>query len=218
MTDAAHSTTTTEDRSEYWNAYYAQRSTTRRPLPSQFATFVAGELEGPHRVIELGCGNGRDSIFFAGHGHDVTGVDGSDAAVASSTALAAALGEPATFLQSTIDDPALPERLAGSPGPHLVYARFFVHAITDAEEQTFLDLAAALTSPGDALAVEYRTVRDQVGAKETGAHYRRFVLPARFQARALERGFEVEYAVEGFGFAKWRHDDAYVARTVFRRT
>ncbi len=218
MTDAAHSTTTTDDRSDYWNAYYAERSTTRRPLPSQFATFVAGELEGPHRVIELGCGNGRDSIFFAGHGHDVTGVDGSDAAVASSTALAGALGEPATFLQSTIDDPALPERLAGSPGPHLVYARFFVHAITDAEEQTFLDLAAAITSPGDGLAVEYRTVRDRVGAKETGAHYRRFVLPASFQARAQERGFEVTYAVEGFGFAKWRHDDAYVARTLFRRT
>ena len=218
MTDAAHSTTTTDDRSDYWDTYYAERSSTRRPLPSQFATFVAGELEGPHRVIELGCGNGRDSIFFAGNGHDVTGVDGSQAAVEACSALAAALGEPATFLHSAIDDPALAERLAGSEGPHVVYARFFVHAITDEEEKTFLDLCAALTSPGDVLAVEYRTVRDQVGAKETGAHYRRFVLPATFQARALERGFEVTYAVEGFGFAKWRHDDAYVARTLFRRT
>ena len=112
MTDAAHSTTTTDDRSDYWDTYYAERSSTRRPLPSQFATFVAGELEGPHRVIELGCGNGRDSIFFAGNGHDVTGVDGSQAAVDACSALAAALGEPATFLHSAIDDPALAERLA----------------------------------------------------------------------------------------------------------
>jgi SAM-dependent methyltransferase len=217
MAKAPHSSTTTEDRASYWDEYYAARATTRRPLPSQFATFVAGELERPHRVIELGCGNGRDSIFFASYGHDVTGVDGSEAAVHACADLAAALGEGPTFLQSAIDDPALVQRLTGSPGPHLVYARFFVHAITDEEEQRFLDLAATLTSPGDLLAVEYRTIRDRVGAKETGTHYRRFVLPATFQARALERGFEVTYAVEGFGFAKFRHDDAYVARTIFRR-
>ena len=211
------STTSTEHRSDYWDEYYAARATTRRPLPSQFATFVAGELDRPHRIIELGCGNGRDSIFFASYGHDVTGVDGSEAAVRASAALAGALGEPATFLQSAIDDPALAGRLSGSAGPHLVYARFFVHAITDEEEQDFLDLASRITSPGDLLAVEYRTIRDRVGAKETEAHYRRFVLPATFQARALGRGFQVTYAVEGYGFAKWRHDDAYVARTLFRR-
>jgi SAM-dependent methyltransferase len=218
MTEVMHSSTTTEHRSDYWDEYYAARASTRRALPSQFATFVAGELDRPHRVIELGCGNGRDSIFFSSYGHDVTGVDGSDAAVAACTALAAALGESATFLQSTIDHPRLVERLSGSPGPHLVYARFFVHAITDGEEEVFLDLASELTGPGDLLAVEYRTVRDQVGAKETATHYRRFVMPSTFEARALQRGFEVAYAVEGFGFAKWRHDDAYVARALLRRT
>ena len=128
------------------------------------------------------------------------------------------LGENATFIRSAIDDPALADRLVQSDGPKALYARFFVHAITDGEEEVFLDLAAKVTSPGDVLAVEYRTVRDQVGAKETETHFRRFVLPATFQARALERGFEVTYAVEGFGFAKYRHDDAYVARTLFRRS
>ena len=217
MAEVQHSSTTTEHRSDYWDDYYAARATTRRPLPSQFATFVAGELDRPHRVIELGSGNGRDSIFFASFGHEVVGVDGSEAAVASSAHLAEALGEPATFVHSAIDDPALPDRLREGEGPKALYARFFIHAITDEEEQVLLDLAAAVTSPGDVLAVEYRTIRDQVGAKETETHYRRFVLPATFQARASERGFEVTYAVEGFGFAKYRHDDAYVARTLFRR-
>jgi hypothetical protein len=53
--------------------------------------------------------------------------------------------------------------------------------------------------------------------KVTGTHFRRFVLPASFEARALGGGFEVVYNVEGFGFAKYRQDDAYVARTIFRR-
>ncbi|HYN67243.1 MAG TPA: class I SAM-dependent methyltransferase [Ornithinibacter sp.] len=217
MAEVQHSSTTTEHRSDYWDEYYAARATTRRPLPSQFATFVAGELDRPHRVIELGCGNGRDSIFFSSFGHEVVGVDGSEAAVAASSHLAEALGEKVTFVRSAIDDPALADRLGEGEGPKALYARFFVHAITDEEEQVLLDLAATVTRPGDLLAVEYRTIRDQVGAKETETHYRRFVLPATFQARALERGFEVTYAVEGFGFAKYRHDDAYVARTLFRR-
>ncbi len=217
MTEVQPSSTMTDQRSDYWDEYYAARATTCRPLPSQFATFVAGELDRPHHVIELGSGNGRDAIFFASYGHDVTGVDGSEAAVAASSALAEALGENVSFIRSAIDDPALAGRLSRGDGPRALYARFFIHAITDEEEQVLLDLAAEVTSAGDVLAVEYRTIRDRVGAKETEAHYRRFVLPATFQARALERGFEVTYAVEGFGFAKFRHDDAYVARTIMRR-
>jgi cyclopropane fatty-acyl-phospholipid synthase-like methyltransferase len=207
----------TRERTGYWDAYYGQQHSQARPLPSQFATFVAGELEGRQRVVEFGCGSGRDSIFFASYGHDVTGVDGSAAAVENCRALSEALGVQATFVNAMVDDESLARRLGSGSGPLAVYARFFVHAITDEEEETFLDLVAEVTSPGDLLAVEYRTVRDQSGVKVTGAHFRRFVTPATFQARALGRGFEVAYAVEGFGFAKYRQDDAYVAREIFTR-
>jgi cyclopropane fatty-acyl-phospholipid synthase-like methyltransferase len=210
----AHLAPTENDRTGYWDDYYASRATLNRPLPSQFATFVAGELDGPHRVIEFGCGGGRDSIFFASYGHEVVGVDGSEQAVQACQKLSEGLGENATFLASPIDAPDLADRLKGRPGPHALYARFFVHAITDQEEQSFLDLATELTEPGDLLAVEYRTVRDSSGVKVTDTHYRRFVNPATFQARALARGFEVAYAVEGFGFAKYKNDDAYVARAL----
>jgi cyclopropane fatty-acyl-phospholipid synthase-like methyltransferase len=217
MTDAVTPAASDAEREAYWNAYYAHTRTARRPLPSQFATFVAGELEGPARIIEFGSGAGRDSLFFASHGHDVTGVDGSKAAVEACTALAKELGEEATFLAATIDQPDLASRIRVVAGSTVVYARFFLHAITDAEETDFLDLAAQVTSPGDRLAVEYRTVRDSSGAKVTGMHYRRFVEPTAFNANAVRHGFEVTYAVEGFGFAKYRHDDAYVARALFER-
>ncbi len=207
------------ERGDYWDEYYGRRraAARRRPVPSQFAAFVAGELGEPHDVVELGCGNGRDSLFLSSHGHRVTGVDGSAVAVESCTCLAAELGSEARFLHAAIDDPGLPGRIGDPDGPRCVYARFFLHAITDAEEVRLLDLVSALTGPGDVFAVEYRTVRDQSGVKETGAHYRRFVVPSRFQSRTQERGFDVDYDVEGFGFAKYRHDDAYVARTIFHR-
>jgi len=208
---------TPEAREHYWDEYYAARTTTIRRLPSQFAVFVAGELEQRHRIIELGCGNGRDSMFFASYGHDVVGVDASHAAIDGCRTMAQALGERATFIVSRIEDPELAGLVRGETGPRLVYARFFLHAITEPEEDALLGLASAITEAGDLLAVEYRTVRDSSGAKVTEQHYRRFVLPAAFEARALGRGFDVIYSVEGFGFAKFRQDDAYVARTLLRR-
>ena len=215
MTGPTENAAEVDHRVGYWNEYYSSASTTVRPLPSQFATFVAGELGGRHHVIELGCGTGRDSVFFATYGHRVTGVDGSEQAVKACQELSAGLGETtATFLASAIDADDLAARLDRGPDPVAVYARFFVHAITDQEEQSFLDLAASITQPGDLLAVEYRTVRDASGAKVTGTHYRRFVSPASFEARAVARGFEVTYSVEGFGFAKYKQDDAYVARAI----
>jgi len=207
----------TRARIDYWDDYYAARATPVRRLPSQFATFVAGELDRRHRVIELGCGDGRDAMFFASYGHEVGGVDASHAAVEACRRLAETLGETATFIVARIEEAGLAARVKGDEGPRVVYARFFLHAITEVEEESLLDLAAAATEPGDLLAVEYRTVRDSSGAKVTEAHYRRYVLPAAFEARALARGFDVVYAVEGFGFAKYRQDDAYVARTLFRR-
>ena len=204
-------------RTDYWDVYYAATATPVRKLPSQFATFVAGELDQRHRIIELGCGDGRDAMFFASYGHEVVGVDASHTAVEACRLLAETLGEDASFIVADIDEADLAARIRGDGSPRVVYARFLLHAITEAEEDILLDLAAAIADPGDLLAVEYRTVRDSSGTKVTKPHFRRFVLPAAFEARALGRGFDVTYSVEGFGFAKYRQDDAYVARTLFRR-
>ena len=99
----------------------------------------------------------------------------------------------------------------------MAYARFFLHAITDAEETAFFAAMGAALREGDHLAVEYRTLRDAVGKKTTAAHYRRYIEPSQVIINAARFGFVVEYAAEGFGFAKYLDDDAYVARTVFRK-
>lgn len=215
--DSATTLSTTSGRTDYWNGYYSSHKPAKRPLPSQFATFVAGELEGPHRVVELGCGNGRDALFFAQYDHEVVGVDASAAAVEACTELAGRLGSGATFVQASIDEEGLADRLGTSSLPTVVYARFFLHAITEEEEGRLLDLAAALTEAGGILAVEYRTERDASLAKVTDAHFRRYAVPAEVEERAKQRGFDPTYEVEGFGYAKYRHDNAYVARALFRK-
>lgn len=205
-----------DDRIEYWNSYYGAAKS-QRQLPSQFAAFVAAEISADARVVELGTGSGRDALFFAAHGHRVIGVDQSTEAVDLCSAQARERGVNATFLASSIDAPDLAERIGMSDRPTVVYARFFLHAITEAEELALLELAGAVTRTGDRLALEYRTDRDAVGTKVTGAHYRRFIRPTDFHAHAVTRGFGVDYAVQGYGFAKYKDDDAFVARDMLTR-
>ena len=208
-----------ESKGDYWQSYYSRQAPLVAPLPSQFAVFIAGELDEAHEVFDIGCGGGRDSLFFAGHSHEVTGVDGSQAAIEKCRELARASGLANTrFVCSPVTSDELADSAAPSAGlPVLVYARFFLHAITDEEEKKFFRLARALTSAGGKLAVEFRTMRDVAQEKVTASHYRRFIDPIFFNARALEAGFSARYFVEGFGFAKYKHDDAHVARFIFER-
>lgn len=211
-----------QEKSDYWNSYYASRAVLKLSAPSQFAAFVAQEAGDAHLIIEVGCGNGRDSLFFARHGFQVVAIDGSSAAIAKcEESRQAQKLDSIAFACATVGTDGFAEALvaarARSDGPAMAYARFFLHAITDAEEVAFFDAMSAALHEGDRLAVEYRTVRDAAGEKTTAAHYRRYVEPAQVIANAAGFGFAVEYEVEGFGFAKYLNDDAYVARTVFRK-
>lgn len=69
----------------YWDKYYAGKKVTNFLLPSQFAVFVLGELSQPSVIYDIGCGRGRDALFFTQAGHTVFGVDSSSIAVRKCT-------------------------------------------------------------------------------------------------------------------------------------
>ena len=51
------------DDKEYWTKYYEDNS--KPTNASTFAEFVLPKLEKNKCLIELGCGNGRDSVYFS---------------------------------------------------------------------------------------------------------------------------------------------------------
>ena len=70
-----------------WPRVYRRGGFTWGTDESGFAREVAGYLTGG-RVLDLGCGEGRDAVFFAGRGCEVTGVDISRAGIAKARRLA----------------------------------------------------------------------------------------------------------------------------------
>ena len=50
----------------YWNGIYKNNTITLKE--SSFAQFCMQYLEKNYSLLDIGCGNGRDSIFFASNG------------------------------------------------------------------------------------------------------------------------------------------------------
>lgn len=209
-----------QEKAEYWRHFYQHA---RVPVvPSQFAVFAISELEDAETIIDVGCGSGRDSFFFVRQGLNVVGIDASKSAVDSCLSRSEDEGPGLSkFVCIDVSDDGFAglakaelEAMPTARNP-AAYARFFVHALTEAEEVDFLEAMYEVLNPtGGKLAVEFRTSRDREQVKETPAHYRRFVDVFSFVNRAQDVGFDLEYFVEGFGYAKHRADDAHVARCI----
>lgn len=200
--------------SNYWDSFYSSRKTHAPAYPSQFAAFVINEFDDIDGVMEFGCGNGRDSEFFAAHGFPLLGVDASKEAIelcqvrsvnANARYVHAAASEAREVIHGFLKDK---RKVA-------IYGRFFLHAIDENEADALLDLLGDLLPRGSQLFLEYRTVEDAEQTKIFGTdHYRRY-LEHREALASIERaGFSICYEIEGRGLAKYRDEDAKVGRCV----
>jgi 2-polyprenyl-3-methyl-5-hydroxy-6-metoxy-1,4-benzoquinol methylase len=59
---------------QYWSAFYKHFTVTD---PTLFAQHVNAFFQAPLRILDVGCGNGRDSYYLAAQGHKVEGIDAS---------------------------------------------------------------------------------------------------------------------------------------------
>ena len=88
-----------EELIHYWDEYYKKDNA---PLfPSPFAEYVADKLNTKKDILEIGCGNGRDSKYFSSKGHHVTGLDRSGTAIELCKNLNSS-NEPIEFFYGTI--------------------------------------------------------------------------------------------------------------------
>ena len=108
MADHTHAHTHSADRTHaepdfengtfdeaFWDDLYNQRTTIWSGNPNAVLVQEASKLT-PGRALDIGCGEGADSLWLAGQGWNVTGVDISDVALGRARAAHQAL-EPQTL-------------------------------------------------------------------------------------------------------------------------
>ena len=92
----------------WWDEFFADRS---KAIPffagqpdENLAEWFSSGLLGPGRVLELGCGNGRNATYLAGLGCAVDAVDFSAQAIGWARERASRIGVPVTFHHCSIFD------------------------------------------------------------------------------------------------------------------
>ena len=213
---------------EYWQAYYSKDNVSPQ-FPTQFAIFLLGFLGGRikdfYTIVEFGCGNGRDSFFFANLGINVISTDYEDSVIAKNSAHEKSKHENkrVLFHKTNIASMSDLELLysiitnISHPKSRLYYSRFLIHAIDDAAQESLIRFCADVMQDGDLAAFEFRTNSDESGKKLTENHYRRFVDPSAFVQALHLNGLKVRYTVSGYGYANFLDDDAHVARIIFSK-
>lgn len=205
----------------YWAGFYARTTYT---TGSTFQQLVQSRADVPGTIVDIGCGDGRDSYAFAAAGRPkVTGLDRSHVGVRQAARKAEQLGYAGLgFTACDVGDaPKLRATLRGARSgdePMTFYLRFFLHSIPEDVQRTLLGVVAECSRPGDYFAAEFRTDRDEAAAKVHGNHYRRFQNGAAF-GRALREtyGFTPLLEQEGNGFSPYKGEDPYLYRVIGRR-
>ena len=200
---AGHAPASSPHSAEHWDERYSgERIWSGRPNAALVAEVDALT---PARVLDLGCGEGADSVWLAQQGWQVTALDISSKAVERTLAAAAGAGVSvdgvaAPFLEAQLD--AASYSLVSAMYPALL------RTPERAAEQRMLDLVA----PGGTLLVVHHADIDREHALERGFDPDDYVSPEDVRALAVEQGWVVvvddrrERDVSGGAGAHHHHD------------
>lgn len=207
----------------FWDLFYKDQETLNISDASSFAYYVGTFIYSESVVIDLGCGNGRDSKFL-NQFNDVVGIDQSDVAIdfcKSQRLLDDKKTKTLAFRSLLIEDENLceifkTEVLKSEQSNVFIYARFFLHAIDKFQYEKFWEFAECLNLDFSvSVGVEFRTDEDKENFKLFPDHFRRFLDPNSVVSDAGLRGFKVRALHQGYGFAKYKNEDPHVARIIF---
>jgi adenylylsulfate kinase-like enzyme/phospholipid N-methyltransferase len=199
----------------YWNKYYENRKATTEP--SKFAAWVSERLTENRNILELGCGNGRDSLYFRKKGMNVTAVDASRKVIEQ---LKKENQEDNIYF--VCDDFVCTPTIFSGQFDY-VYSRFSLHAINEKQETEVIKNVFRVLKNGGRFFIETRGIHDELYGKGEKlaentyfyeGHFRRFIEREKLVNKLKKEGFAIEYEAEERGFAPYGDADPLVIRIV----
>jgi len=205
-------------REKHWNSYYKNIEMTVNPSP--FAQWTMEKITIHSSILEIGSGNGRDSVFFASQGHKVIGLDKSAEGVRVAKKLKKSYSlENIRFFHGMIDSYIAANK---SKNFDIIYCRFVIHAMPLNEEIELINSVAKILNSGGKFFIECRSINDPLARKgdvislteRIDGHYRRFIVFKDLINRLENAGFKIEESYESDGLAVTERDDPVLIRVI----
>jgi SAM-dependent methyltransferase len=124
-----------------WNNRYAAKELVWGTDPNRFAAEALADA-APDRALDLACGEGRNAIWLATLGWQVTGVDFSDVAIERATKLAGARGVEVDFRVADATE------FRDEPGSRSLVVISYMQVPRDDRRAVLANAAAALAPGG----------------------------------------------------------------------
>ncbi len=146
-----------KDQLAHWNNAHAEQLLHKHSTKkTTYAEEVNDQIPASSTILELGCGEGNDSIYFAEQGHTVSATDFSDVAIEQNnkrwihpnlTFKVQDTGQPFQFDDASFD---------------IVYARLSLHYFTDETTRSIFREIARVLRPGGILCFMCKSTDDHI--------------------------------------------------------
>lgn len=203
---------------QYWKEYYVKNKAPDQA--SLFAKYILKNfLKEKETLVEIGCGNGRDSMFFANNNIRVTSIDQCNDKNFEKNLLL----RNGVFLKK---DFTKLDKL--SKKVDHIYSRFTLHSVTKKEQDRTLAWCYSNLKKGGFLHIEVRGKRNELYKKGIPSktekdvfiyedHHRRFVDFKELQNELEDIGFKIIYAKEKKGFAPFKNTNYVFIRIICQK-
>ena len=180
----------------YWENFYSNFTLS---VESDFARTV----EKSNSIIDFGCGNGRDSLYFA-KDRRVLACDSCNTALEK-------IQHPniETFCFDFEDEPYLFYQRHNEYD--IGYMRFILHAVDKKVQSNILTCAKHSIKIGGKIYIEARSDK---GELPDISHYRRLINKDELVDTLLYDSFKIIFIEEGRGFSKTKTEDPVLIRIV----
>lgn len=205
---------------EYWNHYYKEEK-----APEEASLFAKWIMEhyviSGKNLLELGCGNGRDSIFFLKKGLNITAIDASGEVIEKLSRRYQQEGNICFICDDFVCSSAV-----FSGQYDYVYSRFSLHAINKEQEEEVIKNVYKVLKLGGYFFIEVRSVDDELYGKGElvaedayiyNGHYRRFIRLEVLKTALENAGFNVVYAKEDVNLAPYAGSNPPIIRIVSKK-
>ena len=201
----------------YWNNVYKKDSSEIPMECSSFAKFVSQKFKPGSTLLELGCGNGRDALFFVKHAciTSVTAVDLSETAIEKIERL------KTLSLTCHVQDLGNLPKSFGKFFTY-IYSRFSLHSISKDVASSVLKWSFENLESGGTLYIEARSIKDPLYGTGTpvkgerdawiNTHYRRFIRLDELKEELENLGFIIDYCIESNNLSIHKQDNPILIR------
>lgn len=179
---------------QYWQKFYNKNPQLIK-TPTSFARFCASYIPEKATVVDVGCGNGRDTYYFGKLSYQAIGVDFVTLPQAKDSVF---------FFRTDISD-----LVKIGIRADVIYSRFFIHAIPYKTIVSFLKWSKGI------FMAEFRIAGDKPVLYPD--HKRTLVDRREFLKLMVLHDFDILRYEVGRDFARYKNENPLVARIIAKK-